>query len=412
MRHRSSPEKNEFDPSYGDANLDLSLEVEKPQYGSIVDWMKVAESKALAFDLWARGNYTRRLIHNRSNGVTPILVPFQYVDELRWAHRRLSLMGLQAEYVYTGALGTTQKILMLHPAGDYLIDAGWGYIAALGSRTKMRGREWFPVLGYARPMPEAILDWITDEVPAAFSRGEIFVTPAELVGIANIDFDQGINMLTETQDGVLLDDSMKATELLASLELPYLDQLSATQFDRLLNEHADDLVRFRFAMRKLVHGEGAIEAAIDELRAEVAELRFSDSNQRMRADISRFGGVFTTFAATVGAAASIATRQPTSEAIAAATGAAVLAGAASTLADLWKQAAERKAKLREKKFSLFWSLGVQTPEAVRRRKTEIKFHQFNKATPAPMSEIPDCHWLCPPTNGMRFLSVRRTVGDA
>lgn len=410
MTHPLEPHTHEADYRYAEEKPDLSDSVEVPQYASVLDWMRVAESKAMAFDIWARGNYTRRLIHNRANGTVPILVPFKYVDELRWAYRRLALMGLPAEFIYTGELGATQKVLALHPGGKYMIDAGWGYIAALGSTTRMRGREWFPVTGFARRMPEPILDWLTEEVPTAFEQGTVFVAPADLIGIGSSDFDAGSGMLAEIQDGVVLSDSLKATEVIASMDLPHLDQLTSAQFGRLIQEHADDLVRFRLAIRKLVRGEGTLDSAIEEIAAEVAELRFADSQQRMRAAVSRFGGVFTTFAATVGATASIGARAPSAEVLLAAAGAATLAGATATLVELWKQASERRAKMREKKFSLFWSLGIQSPEAVKRRKVELSFHKYNRTTPALEEDAYDCHWLCPPTNGMRFLSVREKSG--
>lgn len=270
----------------------------------------------------------------------------------------------------------------------------------------MRGREWFPVAGFARRMPEAILDWLTEEVPTAFEQGTVFVAPAELVGVSNSDFDAGSSMLADIQDGVVLSDSLKATEVIASMDLPHLDQLTSAQFSRLIQEHSDDLVRFRLAIRKLVRGDGTVDSAIEEIAAEVAELRFSDAQQRMRAAVSRFGGVFTTFAATVGASASIGARAPSPEVLLAAAGAATLAGATATLVELWKQASERRAKMREKNFSLFWSLGIQSPEAVKRRKVELSFHKYNRVTPVPEDAAYDCHWLCPPSNGMRFLAVR------
>jgi hypothetical protein len=401
------PDPDPSDHRYGDVRTDLSDGVEEPRYRAILDWMEAAESKALAYDLWARGNYTRRIVHNRANDVSPVLVPFRYVDELRWAHRRLGLMGLDAEYIYTEPLGSTKKVLMLHPGGEYLIDSGWGYIAALGSTTQLRGRQWFPVMGFARPMPEAVLEWIIDEAASDFERGKVFVTPAELVGLSPAHFESGLEGLAEIQDGVPLSDSLKATELLASLDLPALEHLTSAQFNRLLVEHADDLVRFRHALRKLIRGEADVESAIDEVRAEVAEMRFADSQQRLRAAVSRFGGVFTTFAATVGAATTVAARQSPSEALLAATGAAVLAGASAALVDLWKQAADRRVKMRERKLSMFWKLGLQSPEAIRRKKTRLAFHKFARTSTPEQPDIPDCHWLCPPTNGMKFLAVRR-----
>lgn len=342
------------DHRYPSDQLNLTQDVSEPSYEAILGWMRSAESKAVAFDIWARGNYTRRLLRSRVSEKTPIIVPFRYVDEMRWAYRRLALMGLPVEFIYTGGVTDPQHILTLHPGGKYLIDAGWGYIAGLGSVIRKRGREWFPVIGYSRLMPETVYDWLIEETPGAFVRGDVFVAPAELVGIDPEDFEPSSELLTDLQDGLLISASLKATEILMSLELPYIDRVSPSAFETLLREHEEDLVRFRYAIRKLVKGgEPSLDSIIEEIQAEIAEMSYSDKHQTFRATVAKFGGAFTTFAASVGAGAIAFSRSPTIETVVPAVSAAVAAGAAATLVDLWKQSADRRSKLREKSTRCF-----------------------------------------------------------
>lgn len=393
---------------YSSTGFSLNEDVPPPSYSSVLDWMKIAEGKSVAFDIWARGNYARRVITNRIHERNPVLVPFRYVDEMRWAYRRLALMGLPAEFVYIGDLGKPKHILTLHPGGDYLIDSGWGYLAALGSVLKKRGREWFPVTGYARLMPESILEWLTSEAANAFLKGDVFVSPAELVGIGRNGFIEGTSMMGEIQNGTVAMEESKATEAIASLELPQLDNMSASKFEILLNKHTDDLVRFRNAMRKLAKGEGSsVNEIVEEIRSEVAEMSCSDKYLQFRRSVTKFGGVFTTFSAAVGVASSTFAANTNIESLAPAVGAATAAGAASVLVELWKQEAERKAKIKENKLSLLWELGLHKAKKVRRNKLNLKFLKYNCISSAESTAEYDCHWLCPPTNGLGFLAVKK-----
>jgi hypothetical protein len=392
--------------TYQEGAIELSGEVERPSYASALDWLQRAESKAIAYDIWARGNYTRRLIHQRRSGISPLLVPFHFVDELRWAYRRLALLGFPMEFLYCGDLGPVRKVLTLHPAGNYLIDAGWGYIAALGQTTRMRGRDWFMVQGFTRPLPEAALDWLVEEAPQAFERGEVFVSAADLVGIPPADLENGSELLAEVEEAVLVKNSLRTLDVLATLELPHLDNLSAANFERFLSEHADDLLRFRQAMRKLVRTEAGVADALDEIAAELADLRLSDAHQRVRKAITKFGGTLTTVSAAVGAAASTMTQSP-AIAAAAAGAAGGAAAASAALVELWKQAAEQRAKAAERRLSLLWKLGAQPPKRARAPTPDLTFRRYERTLPFVPEDSHDCHWLCPPTNGMRFLAVRR-----
>ena len=64
----------------------------------IIDWMKELKSgRAVSFDIWARGNYMKRIIDHSRRGIPPLIVPFRKVSEMRWAYRRLALIGLPVE---------------------------------------------------------------------------------------------------------------------------------------------------------------------------------------------------------------------------------------------------------------------------------------------------------------------------
>lgn len=64
-----------------------------PRYDFALDWMTATEGRAVSLDIWARGNYTRRLIHHHQTGTVPLVVPIRSVEQMRWAYRRLGETG-------------------------------------------------------------------------------------------------------------------------------------------------------------------------------------------------------------------------------------------------------------------------------------------------------------------------------
>jgi len=80
--------------------IDLAQTVESPLYGDVIDWLKVtSQGRNVVFDFWARGSYTRRLIHQRQSRIEPLTVLVSSADELRWAYRRLMLLGIPIDFI-------------------------------------------------------------------------------------------------------------------------------------------------------------------------------------------------------------------------------------------------------------------------------------------------------------------------
>src|SRR6185295_4345535 len=91
-----------------------------------------SDGRCLLLDLWARGNYVRRLLFNRSDGIRPLLVQVSTIEEVRWSHRRLALLGLPVEFLWSGGLTPLGKVIHVgRRKGDDAWDAGWGYVFTL-----------------------------------------------------------------------------------------------------------------------------------------------------------------------------------------------------------------------------------------------------------------------------------------
>ncbi len=376
--------------------------VEPPQYSSVLRWMKSLSGRAVSLDFWARGNYARRLIANKKAGVTPVIVPVANVSELRWAHRRLAILGYPVEFLWQGKLSAPQKVLHLHPGGDGdLWDAGWGYVAALGTRVKLRRDKWYPVLGYARLLPEAVASWLVDEAGDSFIAGDVFVTPAELVGVLDDQPDLAETFAALTGGARVRSGS--ASEALLNIELPVLDRLSPKAFSRLLLEQSVELSRVRYAFRKLVESDQPkdLSSIVAELNFETSELALADRYQGFRARVTRMGGVVSTAAAFAGAAVGAASGSLTS-----AVAVASLSAAAAGLCECVRTASEHKLDMRRNPLFLLWQLGSEAGGQIRESSPKTYKYQSRSAAPITQGEDGYFHWLAPPSVGVGFLAVK------
>lgn len=375
---------------------------EAPQYTRALRWMKRLSGRAASLDFWARGNYARRLIANKKAGVSPLIVPVESLSELRWAHRRLALLGVPVEFLWQGKLSAPLRVLHLHPGGDgEYWDAGWGYVATLAPRGPLRRDKWDPVIGYARLMPEAVASWLVDEASDFFERGDVFVTPAELVGV--LDDQPGLSDNFGALTGGACIQSGSASHALLNIELPVLDRLSPKAFSRLLRENTVELSRVRYAFRKLVEsGEPKdMKAIVDELNFETSELALADRYQGFRSRITRLGGAIGTAAAAVGASVGAA-----SGSLASAVAAASASAAAAGLCECLRTASEHKLDMKRNPLYLLWQLGSEAGGQI--RPSSSKSYSAQSRSPAPITPGEDgyFHWLSPPTIGVGFLGVR------
>jgi len=394
--HKTSP----LGQDYADTKIDLYQEVSQPSYENIMNWMKhTISGRCMTYDFWARGNYTRRMIHQRNLGIEPLLVQVSYVDELRWAYRRLALLGLPVEFVYCGKLNKLGKCIHVDVSQpDMLWDSGWGYIATIW---KAEAKYWAMIIGYARLMPEPLLDWLVEEACEDFIEGKVFITPSELIGIKPQAVPQGLNQLASISKGIPLTSDYEIVKAALELDIPFLDNMSSFAFKEFLNDYEGELVQFRRAFKNLVKARGKSEAELkdylEELKYEIAELTMAAKHHGMRGSIGKLGGILATFTASFTMALNT---QPTS--LTRLIGAAGIGAASKALLDLFIQSTEREQKMPDNPYFILWKLGVSRPSEVS-RKHNIDIGKAPKLSPKEFNVHSTHHWLCPPTAGVNFL---------
>ncbi|MEK6408904.1 MAG: hypothetical protein AABN34_18430 [Acidobacteriota bacterium] len=401
QRKANSPSSSNQD--YEDAKVDLFQEVSQPSYEGVIDWMRsCAGGRNIAFDFWARGNYTRRLIYQRNQGVEPLLVRVSYLDEIRWAYRRLALLGLPVEFIYCGSVTKAGKVLHLSSiAEDMVWDSGWGYIATMWEKQGI----WAMLIGHARLMPETLLDWLVEETSEDFANGKVFVAPAELIGIHPQEVPEGFNKLAGLTRGVPMISNYEIAKAAMELDIPFLDKMSSLAFGKFLSDYEGELVHFQRAFKNLItaraKSEDKLKDCLDELKHEIAELTKAAKHQGIRNSVAKLGGILTTF--TISYTVAVNT-QPSS--ISRLIGGAGIAAATKALLDLYTQSTEREKNLVDNPYFILWKLGVSRPSEVKTR-SKVDIVKAPKLSPEQFDLRSAHHWLCPPTNGVGFLVVKK-----
>ena len=384
---------------YADATLDLSTVVQAPSYQTVMDWMETLSGRAASFDIWARGNFTRRMLHHRQTGVQPILVRVESVDEMRWAYRRLALMGLPVDFMYAGSLGLPQRILHLYPY-DIVSDFGWGYIVALGSVATINDRRWSPLVGTARLMPDRIVDWIVHEARLHFLQGLVFVAPAELVGLDPVGSQPHMDRLTQVFNGTCTTTDATAANFMLNVDMPFIDGMAPNDFQSFLNEHQDELTEFRAAFkeafRKGPSSDSSEREIFDRVAHEISEVMRAERHRRLRTFITKCGGSLRTFPfgiATLGALDAVYNTDPIA-------GVASLGIAAKALWNVWKESKAQEPDSCVNPYRILLKLGSEKIKYTR----SSYFGEYPKKQ---SGSLGPCHWLCPPTNGIGYLLAKK-----
>lgn len=384
------------DPAYKDASLDLDLRVEAPSYEVCLDWMLSAPDREMTVDFWARGNFVRRLLHHRRTEITPLLIEAQDVAQMRWVYRRLALMGVPVEFVYTGPLKPARPVIHWMPM-DIPIDSGWGYgVLARTVETRTDGRKWWPVLGWASLLPPVIADWLAEEAAQAFVTGRVFISPAALVGIELTHSARVLDAYSAIGGGVISTREVDAAMAVLDLDLPWIDGMPLEDVDRLLADHADELAPLRTSFGEVIEGYSVSEErrreAIARFNDAVSALHRSARFVRMRSFVQSCKGQLASFPMGLGVLASVGavyTADPFA-------GAAVLGATGYALRELWTQATASARASLQSPLRLLINVGSDRAEFKPRMRVGVASRRrAPRGLPTTAS-----HWLCPPTAGM------------
>jgi hypothetical protein len=390
-----------------ETQVTLSTPVDVPSYDACIGWMRdLPQDRAITLDFWARGNFVRRVLHQRANDISPFLVPASHPTQMRWAFRRLALAGVPVDFVYTGPLSESRLVQHWHPL-DIPIDSGWGYVVAAGTVVESKtDRSFWPVLGEAALMPDSVLQWLAEEVPNSFTAGRAFVAPAKLIGIESGAGARELDALADLTSAVPRSDVPDEAMAILDLEIPWIDGMSPSDFDKLLSDYRDDLTEFQSAFRILVSGYHASQTDFTATQARVRdaidELYRSARREQFRSVVTKCKGQLSSFSLAMGvlaAAGAAYARDPFA-------GAAVIGTAGKVLRDLWNESRADVRSASRNPLRLLFKLGGEKP------RLSAKSRPLSRVRPAPLVRpaelaLTPYHWLCPPSGaGLRFLRFK------
>ena len=365
-----------------------------PDYETLLSWWQAwPEARPELIDFWARGNFTRRLLSRRKQEKPTWVVKVGYVDEIEAALRQLALLGVNADFVWTGEMSPPSMVITPQSI-DYEDSGGWGYSAAAGNKVddKRGGLEWCPSMAWASLLPTTVTDWMAENGSEYIKDGNIFVAPSELVGIAKSPIAKADEKYLEIGHSPAIIKDMALTQALGEIELPRLDGLPIADVKKFLEDEQDSFVLFQSALRKLLQDtdadtpESIRKELIQAIQEGVAELRLSDRTLKARKSLTVLGATITTFVVTVGLHVGLS---PGLAAIGSGS------GAMATLA-LWHQLLEAEGKLRQHPFYIAWVLQGAKPKK-KKQKGKLKLQRQGKGKQ--QTDIPPYHWLAPPTAG-------------
>lgn len=391
---------SDFQDTQGKSSVNLDQEVTEPSYDNVLDWMRKSKSRSFAYDFWNRGNYTRRLIYQRNSGIKPLHVQVSYINEIRWAYRRLALLGMPVEFIYDGYLSEEQKIAYVDVAPE-IFDAGNGYN---GTLMKMSGKYYCALFGAARLLPSTVTDWIVEEASEDFANGRVIISPTELIGIDTNNKFESTKILSSITNGVILPQEVEVARTFMELKLPYLDNMSSYSFTKFLKEYESEIINFQKAFQKLVINSKKTEDEISEnvklLQYEISELILSDKYKNTRKGIEKFGGVIETFTISFATAAITDPLNIKIGAIASAGGAAV-----KGLIDLYNQSSKVEKEMSVNPYYVLWKLGITKLSKVKKG-NRIDLNNFSNLFSDTLLQN-SYHWICPPENGVWWAGTKK-----
>lgn len=397
-----------------DQSIDLGTDLGPPTYSDLVGWMRrlpEAELGGMALDIWARGNFTRRLVHHRNNGVRPVLLTASHASQMRWAYRRLALAGVPVDFIYTGPMPTPRWRVTWMPM-DLEFSCGHGYFVAAASAVVDRlGDRWWPLGGLSSPMPEAVANWLIGEAGPGFEQGKVFAAPAPLVGLPSKRESSQHQALSDVAGGALATTEVDTACAVLDLEIPWIDGLQPVEFQKLLSDFGDDLEEFQSAFQGLVHGysrsEDGAKFAHQRLEEAVACLLRSSRRQTFRLFIKDCGASLKTFPVAMGALAA-AGAAFSGDPFA---GAAVVAGAAKKLQETWQAARSSAGQTMSGSNRLLIKLGAEKGRSRRRLRRTRAIPPSDLGIFCQSGQLPEPHWLCRPASPAA-IPLRKETTDA
>lgn len=228
-------------------------------YATLLEWMDVwPDAKCELLDFWGRGNFLRLLLNQQATEVGDLPPAFTLcvevttVEEAETAIQILYPIVDSLVLIWKGAMEEGLTIVPQHE--DYEGPGGWGYITCAGDLIKPKETKsgiWHPAVGWARPLPREIVDFIFIKARPLVERGRLILVPASLIGCefrGHGYFEKLlIQELLHGNPIMMQVEGEKITMAGFPLVIPYFPQVPLDDLAKIVDDHEDVLLQMRIA---------------------------------------------------------------------------------------------------------------------------------------------------------------------
>ncbi|HBS26582.1 MAG TPA: hypothetical protein DD827_05540 [Gammaproteobacteria bacterium] len=263
------------------------------QVEPLVEWFSQFPSKdgknhaySELFDIWGRGGFSRIVAAVRADPLNAICVDAQSINEIALFARVFCPLYDTVIVIWKGeihpALGLVPMPDNIGPPGEF---GGQGYIRTSDTIDGKDG--WHAAMGWANYLPREISEFLAIDALPLVRSGRLVLLPAPLVGCTQNDVGWTDNLLVDSLLGGVVKSGSHSTNTvsgsasgsasrlvdLSAVNIPFIDGVSLSDLNHILNDSGDWLQSLRQPIRRTIASNGLRGERWDELKPYLADVR-------------------------------------------------------------------------------------------------------------------------------------------
>ena len=238
------------------------------------------------FDIWGRGGFNRIVAAVRADPLNAICVDAQSIDEIALYARVFCPLYDSVIVIWKGAMHPAFGIVPmpdnLGPPGEF---GGQGYIRTSDTLDGKDG--WHAAMGWANFLPEKVSEFLAIDALPLVRSGRLVLLPAPLVGCTQSDVGWTDNLLVDSLFGGVVKSASSSTDTdsgsasgsesrlvdLSTVNIPFIDGVSLSDLDHILNNSGDWLPSLRQPIRRSIASNGLRFEQWDGLQPYLMDVR-------------------------------------------------------------------------------------------------------------------------------------------
>jgi len=272
-------------------------------FSTLLEWMDVwPKARSELLDFWGRGNFLRLLLNHQAtkkgqlSEAFTLCVEVTTVEQARLACRIFYPIVDCLALIWKGII--EEGLVIVPQQTDYEGPGGWGYAACAGDGLRPEGSDddlsWCPSMGWARPLPRDIVDFVFVEARPLVERGRLLLIPAALVGCEFRGHGYFEKLLIQELLGanpIMLELGGEQPQINGfPVVVPYFPEIQLADLARVVDDSEEILVETRIACLEWgdeVHKEGG---ELSEHRKQLINARIKGAMARIKDALRTISG--------------------------------------------------------------------------------------------------------------------------